>query len=543
MYKIFFKILFLVLPLCALSQVNYNSITGYRNSQPDTAAKNISQQLATETYGILDREIVPEQYIVGAQDEFTIILPMGASSQNRLSKFRTRVSPDGNLLIDGVGSVHVSGKNLKETYALINEKLGKVFKEFSVSISDIRKFKVTISGPAIKSCIISATAADRVSDIIERAGGLKDSASVRNILLIRDEGSTRKKVDLLKYYLLGDISVNPYLMGGDNIIVPLISANDKISIQGDVPAPNEIEFIEGDSLSDLIRIGLGFFETSALDSVEYVQTNASGIIKKTLDLSTWKNILSSNENPSGNFALNSGDRIYVRSKADRKKTYYAVIRGEVKYPGKYAIEKDVDRISDLLRFAGGFTDDADLKTIEFIRQSEMTRKDIEMERLSKTLPSEMTKSEMRYYQARVKERRGVISIDFEKVITDKNSVDNILLVSGDSVVVAAKKDFVGVQGKVIKPGLVKYQEGYTYIDYINSVGGFADRADEGETTINKASGEQFLASKMKKYIIEPGDNIAVPPKSDVSVLEVVTTVLAIISPIISIIAVLVAMDK
>ena len=74
-----------------------------------------------------------------------------------------------------------------------------------------------------------------------------------------------------------------------------------------------------------------------------------------------------------------------------------------------------------------------------------------------------------------------------------------------------KKYFVNVQGRVITPGLVTFRENYTYLDYINAAGGFAYRADEGETFIHKTRGEQYLAEDMN-YIIEPGDNILVPPE-------------------------------
>ena len=174
------------------------------------------------------------------------------------------------FLIDGVGEYILLVRNLTEAYKLINEKMGQVYKNFSIALSDVRKFKVNISGAAIKSSVVPATATDRVSEIIERVGGLQDSASVRNIILIRAVTNERLKVDLLKFYLLADNESNPYVNGGDHIIVPFASEKQIISIQGDVPAPCEVEFLEGDSLSTLIRFGLGFLNP-LMDSVEYVQ--------------------------------------------------------------------------------------------------------------------------------------------------------------------------------------------------------------------------------------------------------------------------------
>lgn len=548
-YKFYYIFIFLFIANTNLySQINYRTITGINagatTKQIDTLAKQNAQQLAVESYGLLEGMLVPDEYIVGAGDEFTIVFESATLSKEKLGKLKIKVSPDGNLLIDGIGGVKVANETLASAYEIISEKIAKVYQNFSVSLSDVRRFKVHISGASIKSCVVPATAADRVSEIIERAGGLGDSASVRNITLIRNYDSTRHKVDLLKFYLLGDTESNPLVMGGDHIIVPLISERQIISIQGDIPAPCEIEFIDGDSLSTLVRFGMGFNRSALLDSVEYVQWSASGLKTNVLDLTHWKDIMLSGENPSDDFPLSFGDRVYVRTRADWQKIHYAVILGEVNYPGKYSIEKDVDKVSDLLKRAGGFKKDADINNIEFIRQAELKRKDLEMERLYRTLPSEMSKSELRYFQSRVREKKGGMSIDFAKIIQDKNSEDNITLISQDSIIVPMITEFVNVQGKVVNPGFVKYRKDFNYMDYIEAAGGFAFRADKSETTVNKKrGGEQFLASKTKKYEIEPGDNISVPPEEELTFMEVATTILTVLSPVVSMIAVIVAIIK
>ncbi len=546
-YKFYYIYVFLFIANINLySQINYRTITGINmgTKQIDTLARQNAQQLSVESYGLLEGTIIPDEYIVGAGDEFTIVFESATLSKEKLGKLKIKVSPDGNLLIDGIGGVKVANETLVSAYSIISEKIAKVYQNFSVSLSDVRRFKVHISGASIKACVVPATAADRVSEIIERAGGLGDSASVRNITLIRNYDSSRYKVDLFKFYLLGDTKSNPLVMGGDHIIVPLISERQKISIQGDIPAPCEIEFVDGDSLSTLIRFGMGFNRSALLDSVEYVQWSESGLKTNVLDLTHWKDIMLSDENPSDDFPLSFGDRVYVRTRADWQKIHYAVILGEVNYPGKYSIEKDVDRVSDLLKRAGGFKKDADINNIEFIRQAELKRKDLEMERLYRTLPSEMSKSELRYFQSRVREKKGGMSIDFAKIIQDENSEDNITLISQDSIIVPMITEFVNVQGKVVNPGFVKFRKDFNYMDYIEAAGGFAFRADESETTVNKKrGGEQFLASKTKKYVIEPGDNISVPPKEEFTFMEVATTILTVLSPVVSMIAVIVAIVK
>ena len=518
------------------SQVDYRNITGAKKGELDTLARETSQMNVKETSGLLEKEINPSEYMLGPNDEFTINIVSAKPRQ-----YVCRISPDGNLIIPEVGLLNLKGKLLSEAYLLLNQKLGKTFQDgyFSVALTDFRKFKVSVSGAIPKPSMVPATAVDRVSEIIERAGGLKYDASVRNIILLREATGERLHVDLLRFYLLGEKAANPFVLGGDKVLVPPNSERSIIGIYGDVSSPAEYEFVEGDSLSTLVRFALGFLESAKLDSVEFTRLSNVGLTRTIIDLSSWKNIMRNSTNLNGDFLLNAGDRIYVRTIPHWKEMKYVVIKGEVNYPGKYAIVDNKENISSLIDRAGGFTADASLESVEFIRQSELDKKDDERERLERTPASEMSESEYRYFQARKTEKRGAMAIDFRKIIKDPNCDDNIHLMNKDSIVVPSQKNFVNVQGRVTNPGLVIYKKGMTYLDYINLAGGYAFRADEGETMIAKSRGGQFLAEDMN-YIIEPGDVILVPPQKEHTFFEALTTGLTIVTQLLTIAGVVLA---
>jgi protein involved in polysaccharide export with SLBB domain len=262
-----------------------------------------------------------------------------------------------------------------------------------------------------------------------------------------------------------------------------------------------------------------------------------------LDLSSWRELIDSgNVDFPNDIKLHIGDRIYIREKRDWKETKYAVIKGEVTYPGKYAIDDRSTRVRDLISRAGGFKNDASLEATEFIRQEEFATRDEEMERLSRMPYSEMSESERKYYQARVREKKGIMALDFKNILENPDSEDNILLRHQDSIVVAQKKDYINVQGRVNNPGNVKYVEGYTYLDYIQSAGGFGYRADDGETLLAKSKGELFLAEDMN-YTIEPGDVILVPPVSEREVWSGVMQALTISSQVVALAGVFLAIFR
>jgi protein involved in polysaccharide export with SLBB domain len=221
---------------------------------------------------------------------------------------------------------------------------------------------------------------------------------------------------------------------------------------------------------------------------------------------------------------------------------YVVIAGEVRYPGKYAINENKDKIADLIRRAGGITEQASAKDIEFVRQKETKKKDLELERLLQIPYNERSLSEQRYTSARSNEKKGAMSIDLMNAISDINSIDNIFLMNQDSIIIPQKIDYINIQGRVQNPGNITYQEGLTYLDYIEIAGGYGYRADESETFIRKTNGE-FVFARKQNYILEPGDMILIPSKKEYDFVEGVTTWITILAQFASIAGVIIALSK
>ncbi len=529
----------LLLSTESFAQLDNSFITGATKKEVDTLSYEYMKENVKLNEGLLEREIDPDLYIVGPNDIFSILI-----NTSKTIQFKTPISPSGEILLRGIGGVDLKGCTLNESIKRIKAKIKSVYStdEVYVVLEDIRKFKVVVSGAVGKPSTVQATSAERVNEAIDKAGGLKYNASLRNITLYRDKDNKRIKVDLLRFYKLGEKDKNPILLGGDHIIVAPSADNVSIGIFGEVPAEGEFEFLEGDSLSTLIKFAQGFLPSSNLDSVELVRINETGIEYNYLNLNEWKKQLYSGKSLNQDVALQAGDRVFIRKKYNWAESQYAMISGEILYPGKYAIDEKQDRVYDLIKRAGGFTDKASLDHIEFIRQEEMEIKDLEMERLSKMIPSEMSESESRYFQAKKTEKKGSMAIDFNEIMRDPSSINNIMLRSKDSIIVSKKKYHINVQGRVNNPGLITYQEGFSYLDYINSAGGFGFRADEGETIITKPRGEQFLAENMD-YKLESGDVILVPPEKEYSYTELFTTTLTVITQLISIAAIVITISK
>lgn len=520
--------------------LNY-TITGVKGNVVDTLGYQTGQRIIKETEGLIEKEISANEYILGPQD---VLLVSIVASQPK--EFEVEVSPEGKVAVPGVGVIDVKNKTLAEAGDLIVKKVRSIIKasEVNVLLKSIKKFKVSISGAVQKSAVVAASSTDRVSEIIERAGGFKDKASIRNILLYRNDGRQVIEVDLLRYFFLSDKGANPTVQGGDHIVVPFASENAFVQAIGEVNNPGKFEFRINDSLSTLLRFAQGFTAISLLDSVEFARmvgpNEFSTII---LDLSNWKDSINiPTAKLPGDFPLKMGDRVFVRQNSYWKKPMSVIIEGEVVYPGRYPIDEKNFRLSDLLRKCGGFKEEADIERTRLFRKALEDVVDPEMERLSRIPPSEMSKNEYRYFLSRVNERKGLMSIDFRNVLRNPESDDNIILQDKDSIFVPKMNEFVNVQGRVNNPGLVSFKPTYNYLDYIELAGGYGFRADEEATLLVKSKGEQFLAKDLN-YKIEPGDNILVPPKEEMTFWEIFTTGLTVATQLLTITGVIITIVR
>ncbi|TNE35260.1 hypothetical protein EP342_01850 [bacterium] len=515
------------------------AITGAAPTATDTAKVDQLYQASQMTGGLLDGAIDTKEYIVGPGDEFIISIISAKREQ-----ITSSVLPDGRMLISNVGVVDLNGKHLDEAYKLIEDKVKSVYnsKNISVILSNIKKFKVTVSGETFTQVTVPANSAERVNEVINKAGGFEKKSSLRNIKLLRKDSVIN--VDLVKFFNIGDKNANPYVMGGDQIIVPPFNKKSTIGINGEVPKQIEIEYIKGDKLSTLFKISQGFLESADLSNVELSRLGADGISvnKMYLDISSWRDILYNTENLPNDIDLQPGDRVYIRKKENWKTPSYVKILGEVKYPGKYTIELGKTKLSDIIERSGGFTENAYVSSSILIRQKELDREDAELERLKKIDRSEMTRSELKYFQSRVNERKGLMAVNFEHAVNDPNSVDNILLQNKDSIIVPEKFDFINVQGRVNNPGNVQYNKDFDYLDYIALAGGFGYRAEPDETFITKTKGEQFLAED-RNYKLEPGDTILVPPEEEVTFFEIFTTALTIAAQLVTVVGVIITLVR
>ncbi|MES2766685.1 MAG: SLBB domain-containing protein [Bacteroidota bacterium] len=516
-----------------LPQFKFNSRAG----EYDTAGFKNAAEVSKEATGVLEKEINPEEYILGPGDVVSVSIWAVTSTE-----IDAVISPEGKLLLPSIGAISLKNTTLADAEKIVRERVNKVFKtkEVVLSLKKLRSFKVTLLGAVRRPALVTATASDRISEVIDRAGGLLFNSSLRRITIERDGLKAPIEVDLQKFYSLGDKSANPTVLGGDRITIPYTYEKRSVSVVGEVALPGMFEFKEGDRLSAFVKFAQGFLPSALLDSVEIVRFNEnnSEIERTYVDLSSWRDYVTLPVSIDNDIELRAGDRIFVRAIPDWQKPGTVAIKGEVQFPGSYAIGKNTERLKDIIALAGGFTQDADLENSILVRRQEWDIEDKEFGRLLSVPQKDMNEDELRYFKARAREYRGVIVVDFKNL--DKGPTGDIILQDKDSVHIAPKKNYVNIIGRVNSPGRVLYHPNYTYNDYIVKAGGYGYRADKGNTVVIKPSSVQYPAGS-GNYTIDPGDNILVPEEPETDYGVIFTTSLTVLAQLVTILAVVISL--
>ncbi len=394
-------------------------------------------------------------------------------------------------------------------------------------------YQVSVVGHVDKPDTYEVLPGTRISQVFNKS--FTESSrlipSSRNIELKRDDKIIH--LDLLKFFRLGDESNNPYLEDGDIVVVHPVE--ETVTISGAVNIDGTYELISGDRLLDIIELSMGVIPRAYLNEAEIVRFTGEHDSTRTIDIKL-SSVLNNPKSPD-NILLEDDDRIYIRSIPEFHRKKGVDIRGEVKFPGYYAIKEGETRLMDIINAAGGPTKFADLDNAYLQRRRGEDIIDPEFERLKKVPVEEMTDMEYEYFKTKSREMRGKFAIDFEHLMADIAFEYNVLLKNRDYIYFPDKSKTVYVSGSVKNPGLVTYVEGRNYKYYLEEAGGFAWRARKGKIRVIKANTREWLEPD-EETKIEIGDMIFVPEKPEYDYWQIAKDVLAALGEVATVLIVI-----
>jgi polysaccharide biosynthesis/export protein len=485
-----FVLLFAILSISVYSQAlpNYNE----RSFQIEKDSIPSLSILSEATSGPIDEN----EYIVGPGD----ILFISISGINEVT-LNIPVDYEVNIYIPRVGGIALKNKSLSEARQLISERLNRYYKnvDIFISLAEFRRIKVSLLGDVVKPTTETLRSNARLLDLIRSSDGLTKTSNFRNITIKSVDGNLLQ-FDFLSFLRKGDYNHNPLLREGDVVIV---DRSDKlVGIIGRVKFPANYEFLEGETVDQLIELAGGFIHKARKDSIELIRFNGDGKTQQSFYFS----FESLKNNP---VILKTGDLIAVREIPEFEVPRYVQIQGKVKYPGFYKIVKDSTRLRDLVEEAGGFLDDASLQNAFVERTEADSLLDPEFERLKLMPRADMTDDEYDYLKAKSRQIPGRVVVDFEKLFKQNVEAENIILKRNDYIYVPEEMNYIIMIGQLVNPGKVIYRPEYQVEDYIRLAGGFGWRALERDVRVIKVNtGEWIDADDIDR--LDPGDTIWVP---------------------------------
>ena len=434
-------------------------------------------------YSIFENLPPPSNYKLGPGDE--LIISLWGETELRAVY---NISREGNIYVDKVGILTLTGKNIKEGKDYLVSQFSRIYSTMKgdkpttymdVSLGNIRSINISIVGEVNFPGVYPVHSYSTLITGLIQAGGVDTTGSLRNVLLKRD--GEELSYDLYDYLLKGDLPNNIQLRDQDIIIVP--PRVTTIKVDSAVVRPGVYEAKEGETVTQLINYAGGLLpNSSTVIGIKRIAPLGKRIGREAIVNNFYIDYLNDSQH-----IIYDGDEISVNYIFRSIKKVEII--GQVRAPGIYNYFEGM-KVFDLIGLAGGFEDTTFLKTI-YKNRAELIRRD----------------ENSRYEK--------IIEIDLNDVL-ENIEASNIKLVNLDRLVIHANLNFfekenVSISGEVNIPGnypIIKDSE--TLNSIIDRAGGLTNKASEEGIEILRDS--LRVASQDDQIIIMPGDSILVKEK-------------------------------
>lgn len=378
--------------------------------------------------------------------------------------------------------------------------------------------KLTISGSVyIPGTYELSADLHTVKQLIEKAGGLLPDAFLNRAVIHRENpDKTMQTFSVNLEKLMNGSAPDFELANKDALIITSeyeINELGTYSISGYVQNPGSFPFAKNTTVEDLIILAGGLRHGAALSRVDVNRRNKdekgkvrTSEIAKTFSFPIKDGFVSDGKD----FYLEPFDEVIVHKSPSYSEQQHYSVEGEVNFPGKFTMISRTQRVSDLVRSAGGVTEYAYLKGARVYR--------------------EMNEDESRLWADKIRAFEAMqdstiifalrnnttypVAIDLEKALKEPGGDNDLLLRNGDRLIIPVVNNTIKVSGSVMMPNTMAYDNNMRAKDYIASCGGYARLAAKNEAFIIHVNG---VAESYRPYSrLEPGAEIVVPKKKEIS---------------------------
>jgi protein involved in polysaccharide export with SLBB domain len=373
--------------------------------------------------------------------------------------------------------------------------------------------RAQVTGAVRRPAIYEMKGGENLADLVRDAGGFRPEAALKRLSVFRLLPAAERGPGTPPRAVI-DVALAP---GGSAVTIPALALQDGdsvvvdevkplaeqyyVSIVGVVNRPGTYPWREGMTLRDLMLLARGPAVGADLNEAEVArlpEDRTKGQLATTVRVPLDSTYLFERDSagryvgPPGLAFPASGapevplqpyDNVLILRQPEFELQRTVEIRGEVYYPGTYALRSKNERLADLVKRVGGLTPRAYADGIRFVRAVNGV---------------------------------GRIDVDLNNALRDSSSRDNVVLQPNDSIFIPEYIASVRVTGAVNSPGSVLYKKGAGLGYYVDGAGGFSYLADKGRTSVRYANG---LVETRHKFLFfrsdpapGPGAEVTVPVK-------------------------------
>ena len=457
---------------------NRKKIFGHRIFQNKEVAFEAAYNLPT-----------PPNYKLGPGDEVAIDV-WGASEYS----IQEVISPDGNVYVESLGPVHLSGLTVKQANSYLKRQFGKILgvdgespnSEVRLTLAQNRTIQVHVMGEVENPGTYTMSSFATVFNALYQAGGVNEVGTLRDVKVYRNDKPVAT-YDVYDLILNGNTDTGIRLE--DNDVVSVDAYKNLVCVTGKVKRPMYYEMLDEETVAQLLEYAGGLAGNAYKEDVRLIRNG-----KREREIYTL------NPDEQQAFFITDGDSVSV----DSIMTTFAnkvEVKGAVYRPGIFQMDGRVTTVKQLIECAGGLKDDAYMKRAILNRRNP-----------NNTLDN--------------------LSIDLDALMAGE--IDDVVLRKNDVLLIPSIFDLqetqtITIYGEVAFPGVYEYADNLSVEDLIIKAGGLTEAASTARVDVSRrvknaravatsdtitqtfsfALGEEAAAHCDNGWVLQPFDEVYV----------------------------------
>jgi protein involved in polysaccharide export with SLBB domain len=392
--------------------------------------------------------------------------------------------------------------------------------------------RLEIKGAVYHPGIYALDSSLTLRELLNKADGVRGDAFKNRASIYRTKEDLTLEVIPVDLSAVLNGTSDVILQREDLVIIPSIfdiKEEYTLQVEGEVLKPGTYPYVANSTIEDVILQAGGLLESASFARLEVARRlknvmaeNTSNQVAEIYQFQINQDLKLSDS--AARFTLKPFDQVFIRRSPGYQEQAIVKVEGEVAFPGKYSLSNKMERISDLIKRAGGLTPEA------YPKGARLTRRlpDDEQQRTKalKRIREQMMRDQLKKGN-QIKDSLlssltitgdSSIGINLDKILANPKSQYDLILQKRDVLIIPKELQTVRVSGEVLYPITVRFDKKRRFKGYISSSGGFSSNAKRSKSYVIYANGSVEQTSKFLFFNnypkLEPGAEIVVPLKPE-----------------------------